>query len=58
MAHGLTDAQWGFIEPLLPARAQDLERRGKIKLDECFIDDRFSAAKKGAPASVKPSATA
>ena len=50
--------QWrraGVMDRLLRALAQDLERRRKIKLDECFIDGRFSAAKKGVPASAKPS---
>lgn len=50
--------QWsraGVMDRLLRALAQDLEERGKIKLDECFVDGSFSAAKKGAPGSVKPS---
>ena len=32
---------------LLAALARDLEQRGQIKLDECFVDGSFSAAKKG-----------
>ena len=50
--------QWrhaGVMDRLLRALAQDLERRGKIKLDECFVDGSFSAAKKGAAGSAKPS---
>ena len=35
---------------------QDLEQRGKIDLEECFIDGSFSVAKKGAMKSAKPSA--
>lgn len=33
---------------ILAALAQDMEKRGKIKLEECFIDGTFSSAKKGA----------
>ena len=50
--------QWsraGVMDRLLRALAEDLERRGKINLDECFIDGSFSAAKKGAVGSAKPS---
>lgn len=42
--------QWrqsGVMDRLLEALAKDLERGGKIKLEECFIDGSFSAAKKG-----------
>ena len=46
----------GVVDRLLESLAQDLERRGKINLQECFIDSSFSAAKKGALASAKPSA--
>ena len=50
--------QWrksGVMDRLLQALAQDLERRGKINLEECFIDGSFSPAKKGALESGKPS---
>src|SRR5690606_1395956 len=50
--------QWrkaGVMDRLLEALARDLEDRGKLKLEECFIDGSFSAAKKGALASGKPS---
>lgn len=33
---------------ILAVLAQDMEERGKIKLEECFIDGTFSSAKKGA----------
>ena len=42
--------QWvkqGVIDCILEALAEDLERRGHINLDECFIDGSFSSAKKG-----------
>ncbi len=32
---------------ILAALAQDMETRGKITLEECFIDGTFSSAKKG-----------
>ena len=50
--------QWqraGVMERLLEALAKDLEQRGQINLDECFVDGSFSAAKKGGPASARPS---
>lgn len=50
--------QWrraGVMERVVRALVQDLERRGKIDLAECFIDGSFSAAKKGARKSAKPS---
>lgn len=50
--------QWrsaGVMDRLLEALARDLEGRGRIKLDECFVDGSFSPAKKGAPESGKPS---
>ena len=50
--------QWrrsGVMDRLLEALAKDLEQRGKINLEECFIDGSFSAAKKGALGSAKPS---
>ena len=51
--------QWrrqGVMDQLLDALARDLEQRGKINLDECFVDGSFSAAKKGATGSARPSA--
>lgn len=42
--------QWrqsGVMDRLLEALAKDLEQRGKINFEECFIDGGFSAAKKG-----------
>jgi transposase len=50
--------QWraaGVMDRLLEALARDLEERGQIDLEECFIDGSFSAAKKGALTSGKPS---
>lgn len=50
--------QWqraGVMDRLLEALAKDLEQRGKINLDECFVDGSFSAAKKGGPESARPS---
>jgi transposase len=38
----------GRIESVLVFLAQDMEDRGKIKLEECFIDGTFASAKKGA----------
>jgi transposase len=45
----------GVMDRLLVVLAQDLERRGKVNLEECFIDGSFSAAKKGALGLGKPS---
>ena len=66
MAQDLTDAQWAFIEPLLPALPQRADGRGRPWLriwngagrftyKECLIDGSFGAAKKGARESGKPS---
>ena len=44
------------LRAALRALAQDLEERGGIDVSECFIDGTFSAAKKGAVESGKPSA--
>lgn len=38
----------GILAEILSVLAQDMEQRGKIKLEECFIDGTFSSAKKGA----------
>lgn len=37
----------GVMDTLLKALAEDLRRRGKIDLSECFIDATFAGAKKG-----------
>jgi transposase len=51
--------QWresGAMDRLLETLAQDLERRGKINLEECFIDGSFSPpANKGALEAEKSS---
>ncbi len=50
--------QWcrdGTIERVLHGLAQDLYERGKLDITEAFIDGTFAGAKKGAPASGKPS---
>jgi len=39
---------------ILTILAQDMEQRGKIKIQECFIDGTFASAKKGALWWVKP----
>ncbi len=38
----------GVLAELLRVLAQDMEARGGISLEECFIDGTFSSAKKGA----------
>lgn len=51
--------QWcrdGTLERVLHALAEDLYRRGGIDLSEAFIDGTFAGAKKGGPASERPSA--
>jgi len=39
---------------ILTILAQDMEKRGKIKVEECFVDGTFTSAKKGALWWVKP----
>ena len=46
----------GVFRQILETLAHDLEKRGKFKLAECFIDATFVVAKKGASALEKPSA--
>lgn len=46
----------GTMEAVLRALAQDLEERGKLNLQECFIDATYAGAKKGAAASAPPAA--
>ncbi len=51
--------QWrkaGVMDRLVDVLTRDLERRGGVDMSECFIDGSFSAAKKGAPGSARPSA--
>src|SRR5512132_2682549 len=45
----------GVFEKILEAVAQDLEERGRLNLDECFIDGTFAPTKRGASASARPS---
>lgn len=43
--------QWvegGTLRKILEVLAKDLEERGEIDLQECFIDGSFAGAKKGA----------
>ena len=58
MAQDLTDAQWAFIEPLLPALPRRADGRGRPWLriwngagrftyKECLIDGSFGCGKKG-----------
>jgi transposase len=37
----------GTFDHILRALAQDMEERGGISLEECFIDGTFASAKKG-----------
>lgn len=39
--------QEGVMDAVLKALAEDLRRRGKIDLSECFIDATFAGAKRG-----------
>ena len=34
-------------DPILYSLAKDLKQRGKIDIEECFIDGTFASAKKG-----------
>jgi len=47
--------QDGTYERILEALARDLKERGKLDLNECFIDGTFVVAKKGAHAWERPS---
>src|SRR5262249_31783916 len=50
--------QWrrsGLLERILQRLSEDLRDRGKLDLTEGFIDATFTAAKKGAPRSARPS---
>lgn len=46
----------GVLADLLRVLAQDMEARGGISLEECFIDGTFASAKKGALVLVKRNA--
>jgi transposase len=51
--------QWvreGKLEDILRGLAEELHARGKLQLDEAFIDASFTGAKKGASRSGPPSA--
>ena len=51
--------QWvreGKLEGLLNALAEELHARGKLELEEAFIDASFTGAKKGVSQSGPPSA--
>ena len=43
----------GVLREILEGLAEDLHKRGKIELSECFVDASFVGAKKGVPKSVK-----
>ncbi len=43
----------GTLENILKILAKDLEERGKLNLETCFIDGTFSIGKKGAQRSEK-----
>ena len=45
----------GRVGQMRGGLAEDLRRRGKLDLAECFIDATFVSAKKGALASARPS---
>ena len=45
----------GVLRAVLEALAEDLRRRGKLDLSECFVDATFVSAKKGALPSARPS---
>lgn len=46
----------GVFEEITRALAEDLEKRGDISLEECFIDGTFASAKKGGLVLVLPNA--
>lgn len=51
--------QWvreGRLERILRALAEELQARGKLQLEEAFIDASFTGAKKGASPSGPPNA--
>lgn len=43
------------VEDLLVALAEDLRERGRLNLEECFIEGTFVSAKKGGAKSGRPS---
>ena len=46
----------GTIDAIMKALAEDMADRGKLNVEEAFIDGTFASAKKGATKSAKPSA--
>lgn len=44
----------GTLENILKALAEDLKQRGKLDLEECFIDGTFIPAKKGDSVLARP----
>lgn len=46
----------GAFERMLQAVAQDMEERGQLSLEECFIDGTFVSAKKGGLVLALPNA--
>ena len=51
--------QWvedGTLEEILLVLLEDLERRGRIDLSECFVDATFASAKRGVVELVRQSA--
>lgn len=45
----------GVIDAIMKALAEDMADRGKLNVEEAFIDGTFASAKKGATRSAKPS---
>lgn len=45
----------GILERVLKALAEDLRTRGKLDLEECFVDGTFVVAKKGGEPWARPS---
>ncbi len=46
----------GVLRKVLLCLSEDLHRRGKLDMSECFIDGSFSGAKKGALVLARPNA--
>ena len=46
-------ARLGVFEEILRVLAENMKERGKISLEECFIDGTFASAKKGASKSAQ-----
>ena len=45
----------GRLKQVLELLAEDLLKRGKLDLSECFVDGTFASARKGAARSARPS---